>query len=128
MGGLARSRFITARRGRRISGRHTWSPLVANWRSCCRLRSRRAWTAGSPPMWPKATAAAAATPAGRSFSLAIRPSTAWASRPSRYAPGSPPTAAGTWIVEPAEVLIARDGRNWLMPAAIEQNEEQEKEG
>jgi hypothetical protein len=30
-------------------------------------------------------------------------------------------------VEPAEVLIAQDGRNWLMPAAIEQQGEQEEE-
>jgi glucose-6-phosphate 1-dehydrogenase len=49
-------------------------------------------------------------------------------------PDFPNYASGTWIVEPAEVLIARDGRNWLMPAAIEQQGERageqkkEKEG
>ncbi len=43
-------------------------------------------------------------------------------------PDFPNYASGTWIVEPAEVLIARDGRNWVMPAAIErQNEREETE-
>jgi glucose-6-phosphate 1-dehydrogenase len=42
-------------------------------------------------------------------------------------PDFPNYPAGTLTVEPAATLIARDGRNWLMPAAIEQEEEQEKE-
>ena len=41
-------------------------------------------------------------------------------------PDFPNYAAGTWIVEPAEVLIARDGRNWLMPAASPRDRDEEK--
>jgi glucose-6-phosphate 1-dehydrogenase len=40
-------------------------------------------------------------------------------------PDFPNYAAGSWIVEPAEDLIARDGRNWLMPAAIPPEAEEE---
>ena len=28
----------------------------------------------------------------------------------------PNYAAGSWVVEPAAILIARDGRNWLTPS------------
>ena len=31
-------------------------------------------------------------------------------------PDFPNYSAGTWVVEPAATLIARDGRNWLMPS------------
>ena len=31
-------------------------------------------------------------------------------------PDFPNYAAGTWVVEPAAILIARDGRNWLTPS------------
>ena len=46
-------------------------------------------------------------------------------------PDFPNYPAGTWGPESAAVLIAQDGRNWLTPAAIEQQgeraEEQKKE-
>ncbi|MCG6535339.1 MAG: glucose-6-phosphate dehydrogenase, partial [Syntrophales bacterium LBB04] len=31
-------------------------------------------------------------------------------------PDFPNYPAGTWVVEPAALLVARDGRNWLMPS------------
>lgn len=42
-------------------------------------------------------------------------------------PDFPNYPAGTWIVEPAAVLIARDGRNWLTPS-ISSPDEEEMEG
>jgi len=38
-------------------------------------------------------------------------------------PDFPNYPAGTWVVEPAAILIARDGRNWLTPS-ISMTEEQ----
>jgi glucose-6-phosphate 1-dehydrogenase len=31
-------------------------------------------------------------------------------------PDFPNYPAGTWVVEPAAIIIARDGRNWLTPS------------